>query len=163
MMFKNKKGGPQEIILAGVMLFIIGIVAILMATVYNNYYDTQYNSTSSNTTKSLLANTKTVLPAYDTFMLITAFILIVALIAGAVLLRDQPFFFPLAIILLLFGVISLPIIANTFESVATSPSVNSTTQSLFPKTTNIFMNLPVIMLFVAVIMIICLYGVYKFL
>lgn len=163
MLKSNCKGQVQEIIIGCVILLVLGLVALASVVVYTGYYSNRIGYATDPNEVQLLNLYKDSLQAYDTFILISSFILVCSLIIGAILLKDYPFFYPIAIILLLFSIVTIPIIANTYTSFTTSSTdfVNATT-TYFGKSSVIFDNLALFMLFAGIIMIVCLYGVYKY-
>jgi len=155
--------GVQEIAVGASVLLILGIVSLVCVSVFSNYYDNAYNSTDSSYGKQFLDDTKNTLPAYDNFMIIALFLVIVSLVIGAYFLKDNPVFIPIAIILFILALVVVPIIANTYGSLSEgNDDLAAASATYMTKTDSWMSNLLIIMIITGLLMILALYGVYKY-
>ena len=158
---KFKKATMLDTLPIMIILLAIGIGALvgtnILSSVKTEFVDN--NAINSTIGRNIITNAESDYPAVFDNVIPFVFIgLMLAMIISAILVRTQPVFFFISVILLVLMIVIVPVISNTWEAAC---NTLSTECSSFTRTQFIFDNLPLFLTIVGIITFVVLYAVFK--
>jgi len=157
---KNKKGDfPSLIIGIVIILFVVGIVGVVFSHVFLSILGTMKNETgfpNSTITTITKVESKTI-PFLDYFFFFSFVAIFIGLIISSIYIEVHPALTVVFIILLVIAIVLAGIFANVFVSIGETDELSST-YNQFAMTKAIVNNLPLIILFTGIVVILVLYG-----
>lgn len=151
---RGKKGFIGDLGLVMAVLFIIALVVIIGYKIFDSYNDKWQTQTSvSNESKVYIQETHDrYVGLWDGIFMFVFALLTIALFVSATQLGTRPEFFFITLIVLVFMIGASAVISNSYETISTNDSINSTS-SQFEFIPFIMINMPyVVLMFGFVIM-----------
>lgn len=156
-----KTGGPQDIIVIIVFIFIIGILGIVINKALNDIVpeiEGKINETRTSADVSQgFARIMNVTAMLDKISFAIFAGLVILLIVSAFLVDTHPVFFPFFILILIIAVIIAVPLSNSWEEI-TSKSTFSTAITNFPIMNHILGNLPIYTVVIGFLGILVMYA-----
>lgn len=156
-----KKGTMLDILPIIIILLAVGIGALVGSNILTEFKTKLVDTGEINSTvgQNILTNAESDYPAVFDNVIPFVFIgLMLAMVIGAILIRTQPVFFFISIIMLVIMLIVVPTFSNAYGDVCDKLSSEC---GNFQKTEFIFNNLPIFLTLVGIITMVVLYAVFK--